>query len=257
MKIRNIIFFVFILFIVLNAPIYSEQGEPVEDSIQNEFHKLLDEFVYFREEGYYPNCNIYELSYTRLIDVDDKVSFAVQPLIFLRVESVENGNIFYTRNFNFQVGPDNFLMVGDSYKLLPHIQIFGEWDIIQPDYELWIRNGKQTHRLSFFMPTPASKIVSVDPFIYQFSDVVEVSFYNAELGKKEIPSFYRDTVLLFDFERMLLQFKKLQGGAETEKLIKWFMSSLESQSSRNYSFFYENLTEIIEFVMKKRYSKIQ
>ncbi len=118
------IFKFFLLFLFFSILIISASASNINNSLKDEYIKLWSDFKNYNTFGYKSNFNYYKTNRDQgsLRTTENKTDLAIAGDGFFQVIDME-GQIYFTRNGDFVINSDRFLVNRDGCKLFPVVQL--------------------------------------------------------------------------------------------------------------------------------------
>jgi flagellar basal body rod protein FlgG len=178
---------VFIILLTVAFSVYANADQNLIHTYKNLYHDL----TYSNTYGYksYPLPDLYKMQYATLFKqgslhiTENRFDFAIVGEGFFKVWDETNNRIYYTRNGEFTINTDEYLVQRNGgYKLLPLIKVnmmATKCELSDPDllkfYE-WDKSEQsksvQTYSFELFMPKDNTAIERVNGIYFDFEATV-------------------------------------------------------------------------------------
>jgi len=224
---------ILLLMTVFFGPIFAQNGSSKIDIVLNDLDRLVTRIVNYEKEGYYIDG---DFNVNPRFIKSDTNSFGIQPLLFLKVKSLTDDAVFYTRNFALSRLPNGKLGIDDNYVVLPEIDAPDNWRVIDLGYTVGITGGGNYFPLHFYLPIEQEYEI-VDDLYYAFTDTVEMDLYHSKIGYKEIPTYGDMGLIRHEYQRLRNNLSSLVSDEEFREIVDNFLSQIQAESEFNFNRF--------------------
>ncbi len=227
----------FVVLFLYSQKVVAEDQTSQFNNIRSQMESLLDLAIYYNVEGYFPEGKYQMYDYPQK-QKGDESSLLVQPLLFLKVKSLEDQQIYYTRKFSFERLDDGLLTIDGQYMVLPEVRLSDKWELKVMGYHALIFDSHYTYYLRMYKPVGDNYTVH-DGVYYSFENVFEMEHYVSETGYIDVPSELEWRGMITDYKSLEWKSERNLTSAQQRELFHHFSSTLLRRNPENYKLFTE------------------